>query len=236
MNMKTVIVIPTYNESENIKPLVRALFDLHVPDLEIIIVDDHSPDGTAAIVRKLKKHHSKLHLIRRKEKLGIGSAYLAGFARAIELGADLIFEMDADFSHDPEDIPRIIVQTEKGADLVIGSRKIDGGGVIGWNFARKVMSTGAMVFARTVLGLKAKDVTAGFRCYKRRVLTTLNLSQIKSNGYAFQEEMLYRTQKSGFVISEVPVVFKDRTRGKSKLSKRDIIEFFIVMIKLRFNR
>lgn len=230
--MKTIIVIPTYNEAQNIKPLLRSLFDLPVKNLEVIVVDDNSPDGTANIVKKVKKHHP-VHLIKRQGKLGIGSAYITGFKRALEYNADLIFEMDADFSHDPEDVPRMIARSQEGHDLVIGSRKIDGGGIVGWGFVRKFMSTGAMVFARSVLGLKAKDVTAGFRCYKKEVLDTIDLDDIKSNGYAFQEEMLYRTQKNGFSISEVPVIFKDRERGKSKLSKKDIIEFFIVMIKLR---
>ena len=233
--MKPIIIIPTYNESENIKPLLRALFDLQVPHLEVIVVDDNSPDGTAGIVKRLKRHHNKLHLISRKGKLGIGSAYREGFKRALQLDADLLFEMDADFSHDPEDIPRMIHKTQEGFDLVIGSRKIDGGGIVGWGYMRKAMSTGAMIFARLILGLKAQDVTAGFRCYRKEVLKKLNLNKIKSNGYAFQEEMLYLTQKNKFKIAEIPVVFKDRARGKSKLSRKDIFEFFVVMVKLKVN-
>ena len=164
--------------------------------------------------------------------MGLGSAYIAGFQKALSLNADLIFEMDADFSHDPDDIPRMIEATNK-ADLAIGSRKIKGGKIIGWGWTRKLMSNGAMFFSRKLLGLQVKDVTAGFRCFKRQVLETLDLPSIHSNGYAFQEELLYLTQKNNFNIVEIPVTFVDRQEGKSKLSKKDIIEFFLIMIKLK---
>ena len=166
--------------------------------------------------------------------MGLGSAYITGFTRAIELGAEYIFEMDADLSHDPDDIGKLLSACQNGADLTIGSRKIPGGKIEGWNWRRKLMSNGAMWFSRLILGLEAKDVTAGFRCFKKNTLEKIELDGIKSNGYAFQEELLYRTQKSGFKIVEVPVVFRDRTKGKSKLNRKDIIEFFLVMLKLKF--
>jgi dolichol-phosphate mannosyltransferase len=175
-------------------------------------------------------------LIKRARKLGIGSAYIAGFKKALALGADLIMEMDADFSHDPKDIPRLIEQCKNGFHLTIGSRKIAGGQIIGWGFWRKFMSDGAMIASRVLLGLRTKDVTAGFRCYKKEVLKKIQLDNIKSNGYAFQEEMLYLTQKNGFQIKEVPVIFNDRTKGKSKLSKKDIVEFFITIFRLKFRQ
>ncbi|MFH1947436.1 MAG: polyprenol monophosphomannose synthase [Candidatus Magasanikbacteria bacterium] len=233
--MKTIIVIPTYNESENIEKLIKKIFAQQVVGLEILVVDDNSPDGTANIVSDQQSAlgNQKIHLIQREGKLGLGSAYIAGFKKALKLEADYIFEMDADFSHDPEDVPRLLKACQQ-ADLAIGSRKIKGGKVIGWGWTRKFMSNGAMWFSRLVLGLKPRDVTAGFRCFKRRVLESINIDTIKSNGYAFQEELLYRTQKAGFTITEVPVVFIDRQEGKSKLSKKDIFEFFWIILKLRF--
>ena len=228
------IIIPTYNESANIEKLLKKIFALNIADLEVIIVDDNSPDGTQHIVNNLKSSilNLKLHLITRPAKLGLGSAYLTGFKKALSLGADYIFEMDADFSHDPDDIPRML-EAAQNADLIIGSRKIAGGKIIGWGWTRKFMSNGAMWLSRLLLGLKVRDVTSGFRCFKRRVLETIPLDEIKSNGYAFQEEMLYRTQKMGFTITEVPVTFIDRQEGKSKLSKKDIIEFFLIILKLK---
>jgi len=230
--MRPIIVIPTYNEAQNIEKLLKAIFKQSIPDLSVIVVDDSSPDRTANIVRSLQST-SDIHLIERSGKLGLGSAYITGFKKALELGATHIFEMDADFSHDPEDLPRLL---EADADLVIGSRKIDGGDIVGWGFVRTWMSNGAMVFSRLLLGLKTKDVTAGFRCFKRAVLEHLDLDSISSNGYAFQEELLYRTEKAGFTVKEIPVTFIDRQKGSSKLSKKDIFEFFAVMISLRFKK
>lgn len=232
--MKTIIILPTYNEAENIEKLIKKITALHIPRLEIIVVDDGSPDGTAKIVERMAQHYP-VHLIKRAGKLGLGSAYITGFKKALALKADLIFEMDADFSHDPDDIPRMIAAAAD-ADLVIGSRKVQGGKIIGWGWIRKFMSNGAMMFSRILLGLTTKDVTAGFRCFRQEVLSTLDLDAIKSNGYAFQEELLYRTQKHGFKITEIPVTFIDRQEGKSKLSKKDIIEFFLIIIKLKFKK
>lgn len=238
--MKPIIVIPTYNEAENIEKLIKKIFSLKIDGLEIIIVDDNSPDGTADIVDRIQNadnrihdcHYSQIHLIKRSKKTGLGSAYITGFKKALDIGADYIFEMDADFSHDPDDLPTLL-QAAQTADLVIGSRKIPGGKIIGWGWNRKLTSNGAMWFSRLLLKLKTKDVTSGFRCFRRRVLETIPLDEIKSNGYAFQEEMLYRVQKAGFKIAETPVTFIDRRAGKSKLSKKDIIEFFLIILKLK---
>lgn len=235
--MQTVVVVPTYNERENIAKLIPAIFNRISTELEIIVVDDNSPDKTSDIVTDWQTvYQSSLHLIKREKKMGLGSAYIAGFKKALEIGADLIMEMDADFSHNPNDIKKLISACENGADLAIGSRKIPGGGIIGWSWWRKFMSNGAMLMARWLLGLKTQDVTAGFRCYKRRVLEAVNLNKISTNGYAFQEEMLYRVEKQGFTTQEIPVIFNDRTEGKSKLSTKDIAEFFLTILKLKFKK
>ncbi len=232
--MMITIVIPTYNEKDNLRELAEKIFAQKIPGLEIIFVDDNSPDGTAGTIRELALKYP-IHLIARPAKLGIGSAYIAGFKKALALGADFIFEMDADLSHDPADIPRLLAACETGVDLAIGSRRVAGGRVIGWSPWRHFTSAGAMWFARLILGLKARDVTAGFRCFRRLALEKINLDDIHSNGYALQEELLYKTQKAGLAIKEIPVVFNDRTKGKSKLSKKDIVEFFTAMLKLRFS-
>jgi len=231
--MLIYIIIPTYNESENLFNLVQSIAEnLKNYNYKILVVDDNSPDSTGEIAEDLKEKFS-VEVLHRVGKLGLGSAYITGFKKALENGTDLIFEMDADFSHDPKDLPRLI-EAANDADLIIGSRKISGGEIMGWNFLRHLYSNGAMFLARFFLGLKTKDVTAGFRCFRRQVLEKINLDQIKSNGYAFQEEMLYRVEKAGFKIKEIPVTFIDRRAGKSKLNKKDIIEFFKTMIILRF--
>ena len=230
--MQTIVVIPTYNERDNIVNLINNIFLQPIENLSIIVVDDNSPDKTAELVSPLQTIYPNLYLIKRYNKLGLGSAYIAGFKKALALGADLIVEMDADFSHDPKDIPRLIEVCKDGFHLAIGSRKIKGGKIVGWNFKRKFMSHGAMVIARTFLRLRAKDVTSGFRCFKREVLEKINLDNVKSNGYAFQEEMLYRTQKNKFHIKEIPVIFSDRKLGTSKLSNKDIVEFFVTIFRL----
>lgn len=234
--MKKVIVIPTYNERENIEALTRSVFDLGIEDLSIVVVDDASPDGTGKIIRDLMKKYS-VDLIERDGKLGLGSAYIAGFKRALGRGAELIFEMDADFSHDPKYLPDLIKAVEiDGFDVAIGSRRVEQGTIVGWNWWRHFCSAGAMFFSKLALGIQVKDITAGFRCYKREVLEKLNLDRIKSNGYAFQEEMIYRCERNGFSIKEVPINFVDRKKGKSKLGFKDIMEFFITVLRLRFKK
>jgi len=227
------IIIPTYNEKENIENLVRAIFSLNVPDLKVLIVDDNSPDGTSDIVERLKAIYP-VELMKRAGKLGLGSAYIQGFKYAISKGAKIVMEMDADFSHNPNDVPRLLKEVEDGFDMSIGSRKIKGGGVVGWNFKRKFMSDMAMMASRLILNLKTKDVTAGFRCYNTRVFEKIDLDKIKCNGYAFQEELLYFVEKNGFRVKEVPVIFIDRKLGKSKLGIKDVLGFFVTMFRLRF--
>jgi dolichol-phosphate mannosyltransferase len=231
MAKKIFIIIPTYNEKENIEKLIYAIFNLNIPDLNIVVVDDNSSDGTRQIVET--QNFASLQLIRRPKKLGLGSAYIAGFKLALQNNADLIFEMDADFSHNPKYIPEFINQINNGFDVVLGSRKIAGGKIIGWNWRRKMMSNGAMAFARFILNLKTQDVTTGYRCYAKKVLNKIELDKIKSNSYAFQEEMIYLCEKNNFKIKEIPIIFIDRKFGKSKLNYKDIIEFFKTIIRLK---
>ena len=232
--MKNWIVIPTYNEAENITSLIPSIFQQEIDDLCILVVDDNSPDKTGELVKKMQLEFENLHLISRAKKDGLGGAYKAGFTRALEEGAEYIFEMDADFSHKPEDLPRLLREAQSGFDLVIGSRKIKGGSIEGWNAWRHFCSNGAMFFSRIILGLRTKDLTAGFRCFRASVLEKINYQTIVSNGYAFQEELLYRLEKQNFKIKEIPVVFPDRKKGESKLGISDIIEFFKTVLKLRF--
>ncbi len=236
--MQTIVIIPTYNERENISRIVRAIFELSIPDLGIIIVDDNSPDGTANAVEELQAQYPRntLQLIKRPSKLGLGSAYIAGFRQALEQNAQYIFEMDADGSHDPADIPRFIEHAQKNIDVVIGSRRVHGGRIIGWNIFRHVASWGAMTVTRIILGLKTHDVTSGFRCYRQHVLRDIDLDSITSNSYAFQEEMIWLCEKGGHTVTEIPIMFKDRELGVSKLSYKDVFEFFVTLIRLRFSR
>ncbi len=232
--MKNFIIIPTYNEKENIEKLIEEIFNLKIKDSNIIIVDDNSPDGTAEKAEELSKKFP-IKIIKRPKKLGLGSAYKEGFKYALERGADLVFEMDADFSHSPQEIPNFIKTADRGYDVVIGSRRIKGGKTIGWDIFRKFSSWGAMTISRLILNLKTYDVTSGFRCYKRRVLESINLDKINSNGYAFLEEMLFWCEKKGFKIKEIPITFLDRQKGKSKLSGKEIIDFFVTILRLKFS-
>lgn len=237
------IIIPTYNEKENIEKLVKDIFDLKIQDLRILIVDDNSPDGTGQIAENLSAkggpasgREYPVEVLHREKKQGLGSAYRAGFKFALEKNADFVFEMDADFSHNPKDIPKMLEKAIDSADLVIGSRKIKNGKIIGWNFWRHFCSDSAMFFSRLILNLKTKDVTSGFRCFRSKTLRKINYQTVKSSGYAFQEEMLYRVEKSNLKTVEIPVIFKDREKGKSKLSKKDIIDFFKTIFRLRFKK
>lgn len=235
MSNNIFVVIATYNEKENIKKLVKEIFDLKIDGLKMIIVDDNSPDGTGEIADELAKIYP-LEVIHRAGKFGLGSALIISFQRAIEKGADLIVTLDADFSHDPRDIPQLLAPISEGFDIVIGSRKISGGGIIGWNAWRQFCSAGAMWLSRLLLGLKTHDVTTNFRCYKKEALETLNYGEVRSSGYSFFEETLYLAEKANLKIKEVPVIFNDRTHGKSKLSRKEIIKFFITIIRLKFGR
>ena len=223
-NQRALIVIPTYNEAENIVPLAKLIFLMEIPNLELLVVDDSSPDGTADRVRELqKKFPGKVHLIVREGKQGLGSAYVRGFRFALEHGYDYIFEMDADFSHDPKEIPNFLLAVQD-CDLVIGSRYIQGVNVINWPLSRLLLSYGGNLYTRIITGLKIRDCTSGFKCYRRKVLESINLDKITSDGYAFQIEMNFKAWKLGFCLKEIPIVFVDRVQGSSKMNKKIIRE------------
>lgn len=215
---KNLVIIPTYNEKENIEKMIRKVLSLDMP-FELLIIEDNSPDGTAEIVKSLQEEHPDLlHIIERKGKMGLGTAYITGFKWALERGYDYICEMDADFSHNPEDLIRLVNACENGADLAIGSRYISGVNVVNWPIGRVLMSYYASSYVRFITRMKVRDTTAGFKCYKRKVLETINLDKIKLKGYAFQIEMKFTTWKFGFKIVEVPIIFTERQEGTSKMS------------------
>ncbi len=231
------LILPTYNEAENIERIVAAaLPQLAATGLEhrILVVDDGSPDGTGQIADRLAAENpDAVEVLHRTSKDGIGPAYLAGFRRALEGGADLLMEMDSDFSHDPADIPRLVAAAAR-ADLVLGSRYVDGGGVTDWGLIRRVVSRGGSLYAKLILGIPVNDLTGGFKCFRRSVLEKLNLEAVAADGYGFQIEMTYRAIKSGFRIEEVPIVFRDRTAGTSKMSAKIAVEAFWKVPLLRF--
>lgn len=232
---KNIVIIPTYNEIENIEKMVHTVFALP-REFELLIVDDGSPDGTAVKVKELQKQYSgKLHIEERKGKLGLGTAYIHGFKWALAKGYDYIFEMDCDFSHNPADLVRLLVACENGADVSVGSRYTKGGKVSNWPIGRILMSYFASVYVRMVLWISVKDTTAGFKCYKRKVLETIDLDKIRFMGYAFQIEMKYSAIKKGFKIVEVPIMFTDRVLGVSKMSTKIFKEAFLGVLQMRFS-
>ncbi len=233
---KNLVIIPTYNEIENIEKMIHTVFSLP-REFELLIVDDGSPDGTAAKVKELQKTYTaKLHIEERKGKLGLGTAYIHGFKWALARNYDYIFEMDCDFSHNPADLPRLLEACEKGADVAVGSRYVKGGNVSNWDMKRILLSYFASLYVRMILWIPVKDTTAGFKCYKRRVLESIELDKIKFMGYAFQIEMKYRAVKKGFKIVEVPIMFTDRVLGVSKMSTKIFKEAFIGVVQMRFNK
>lgn len=231
-----LVIIPTYNERENIEKIIRKVFSLSTL-FHVLIVEDNSPDGTADIVKKLQSEFDgRLFLEERKGKLGLGTAYIHGFKWGIKNQYDYIFEMDADFSHNPEDLPRLLKACENGADVAVGSRYVKGGKVSNWPMGRILMSYFASVYVRIVLWISIKDTTAGFKCYKRNVLETINLDEIKFIGYAFQIEMKYTAIKKGFKVVEVPITFIDRKEGVSKMSTSIFKEAFLGVLQMRFKK
>lgn len=233
MAERALVIVPTYNEKDNIARLIPAVLAQH-PGIDILVVDDGSPDGTGVVVEAIAASDPRVHVIHRKEKLGLGTAYVAGFRWALERGYDLIFEMDADFSHAPEVIPEFL-KAIANADLVVGSRYQNGHvNVVNWPMSRLFLSYAANIYARRVTGLRIFDATGGFKCFRRKVLEAINLSQVKSNGYAFQIEMTVRAWKKGFRIVEIPIVFVDRTEGSSKMSKRIVREAVWMVWRLRW--
>jgi dolichol-phosphate mannosyltransferase len=231
----SLVIIPTYNEKENIEKMIRKVFSLS-KDFHLLIVEDNSPDGTGAIIKGLMPdYQGKLFILERKGKLGLGTAYIDGFGWALAKGYEYIFEMDCDFSHNPEDLVRLYnACAVQGADVAIGSRYIKGVNVVNWPMGRVLMSYGASMYVRFILGLPVADTTAGFKCYKAKVLRTIDLQAVKFMGYAFQIEMKYTAWKLGFKIIEVPIIFTDRTEGTSKMSSRIFKEAFLGVMSLRF--
>jgi dolichol-phosphate mannosyltransferase len=230
--VKSLIVIPTYNERENIAELIADVLRI-VPATDLLIVDDHSPDGTGQLVEEIGAQDSRVHVKHRPGKLGLGTAYILGFHYAIDHGYDLVFEMDADYSHDPKYLPDFFKMSNQ-ADLVIGSRYIQGGGTPNWSALRKFVSGGGNMFARLVLGIPTHDCTGGYRCYRTAALRTLDLDQIRAQGYAFQVEMAYVFWKRNLRVCEVPIIFMDRRVGKSKMSRKIFIEGFLWVLRTRF--
>ncbi|MCU0493484.1 MAG: polyprenol monophosphomannose synthase [Chloroflexaceae bacterium] len=225
------VVIPTYNERENIDALLPRI--LEEPRFRVLVVDDGSPDGTGHLVSRLAEDEPRIGLLSRPGKMGLGTAYVAGFRRALAEGAQFIFEMDADFSHDPSYLPQLLAAAESGYDLALGSRYVPGGGTTDWGLVRKFISRGGNIYAGVILGLPVADATGGFRCYRREVLQTVDLSTVRSNGYSFQIEMVYRARQAGFRIGEVPIIFPDRRVGQSKMSRRIVMEALLNVWRLR---
>lgn len=229
--MKTLIVTPTYNERKNIHELVSTLFELN-PDFHILVVDDSSPDGTAEIVEELQADCANLHLLSRNEKTGLGSAYIAGFNYALERDYEAVVQMDADMSHDPKDVP-LLIEAIENADLAIGSRYISGINVVNWPLHRLIISYGANIYTRLVTRLPVRDATGGFKCWRREALEAINLDGVRSQGYSFQIEMTYRAWLKGFRITEIPIIFVDRTVGESKMTRSIMLEAAVMIPRLR---
>ena len=235
------VIVPTYNEAENVEAIVAAIRSvLHeaAPDgFRIVIVDDSSPDGTGQLADRLAAEHPEVEVIHRRRREGLGPAYLAGFGRALEGGAAYVFEMDADFSHDPKDLPRLLSAVRDGdADLALGSRYVPGGGVEDWGLLRRLVSTGGSWYARVVLNLGIRDLTGGFKCFRREVLEGVDLPTVRTRGYGFQIELTYRALMAGFRVVELPIVFRNRRYGKSKMSPRIAGEAIWLIPQLRQKR
>ncbi|HOO14502.1 MAG TPA: polyprenol monophosphomannose synthase [Candidatus Marinimicrobia bacterium] len=232
--MKSLVIIPTYNEKDNIRTVIERLQALPI-ELDILIIDDNSPDGTADIVRELQADDPHIFMINRPAKLGLGTAYITGFRWALERDYEYILEMDADLSHNPDDVPRLIQECENGYDLVIGSRYCNGVNVINWPIKRLLLSYGANKYSRMITRMPIMDTTAGFKCYRREALAAINLDRVKSSGYSFQIEMHFRVWNAGFKIKEIPIIFIERSEGLSKMSKNIVWEavFMVWILKLR---
>ena len=237
--MKTVVVIPTYDEIRNVAPMAKAVLGAGVPGLELLFVDDNSPDGTGAAIEELMKAEPRLRCLHRPGKEGLGRAYVAGFAKALEMGADLVIQMDCDFSHDPKDLPRLVEAAagrDGSADLVIGSRYVPGGSTPGWPFKRRLSSRAGGVFIRTVTGLPLRDPTGGFKCWRAETLRKIDFPTVGSKGYSFQLEMNHRAWKAGCTIREIPISFTDRVEGYSKITPGIATESVKIALRLRFGK
>ncbi|MCH2109374.1 MAG: polyprenol monophosphomannose synthase [Polyangiaceae bacterium] len=232
-SFKTLVITPTFNERENLEAFVEGVFSI-CPQVEILIVDDNSPDGTGQIADQLVERDSRVHVLHRPSKLGLGTAYLAGFAWALERGFDAVFEMDADGSHLPRYMPEFFSALQQGADVVLGSRNIPGGGIRGWGPFRYFLSKGGSLYARWILGVKVRDLTSGYKLFRRTVLETIELATVESTGYSFQIELTWRALRAGMKVREVPIVFEDRTQGKSKMSSGIFLEAVFAVWRFRW--
>ncbi len=229
--MKAIVVIPTYNESKNIVRIIDKIFSVH-DEIDILVVDDNSPDGTGKLVKDKMQVSDRIHIIEREGKMGLGTAYLAGFKYAIEKGYDYIMEMDADFSHNPEEIPNFLKYIQE-YDVVLGSRYIKGVNVVNWPLKRLLLSYFANLYTRIITGMDVKDATGGFKCFRASALSKINFDEVKSNGYSFQIEMTYRLWKKGAKVKEIPIIFVDRLEGESKMSKKIVYEAIFMVWKLK---
>ena len=230
--MKILIIIPTYNELENLPRLLTEVLSKD-NNIDMLFIDDNSPDGTAKFIENEQKNNNRIHLIKRQSKQGLGTAYIVGFKFALQRDYEVIFEMDADFSHDPNEIPRFLEEI-KNSDVVLGSRYKNGVNVINWPMRRLLLSWFANIYTRVITGMPLHDATGGFKCFKREVLEAIDLNRVKSNGYAFQIEMNFKAWKKGFNIKEIPIIFVDRVKGSSKMSKKIVREAVFMVWKLRF--
>lgn len=238
MSVRALIITPTYNERDNLPAFVDAVFEVAKSvekSVDVLVVDDASPDGTGAVADVIAKSNPRVHVLHRPGKLGLGTAYIEGFRFALEHGYDVVFEMDADLSHDPRHIPDMLRAIEKGADVVLGSRNVFGGGVLGWGLGRHILSKGGSLYARSILGVGIHDLTTGFKAYTRQALLALDLDRVRSTGYAFQIETTYRALRRGLRVEEVPIVFVDRRAGLSKMSRRIFAEAVVEVWRLRFD-
>lgn len=229
---EALIIIPTYNERDNLKTLCDQVLTA-LPSADLLIVDDNSPDGTGQLADEMAAKNPRIQVLHRSGKLGLGTAYIAGFRFALSKGYEFIFEMDADFSHDPVYLPALLGAAKDGAGVVIGSRRVPGGGTENWGLGRQLISSGGSLYARTILGLDVRDLTSGFKCFRREVLAAIDLDAVRSNGYSFQIEMTYRAIRRGFSVAEVPIIFIDRRAGQSKMSFRIFLEAMGVVWRLR---
>ncbi len=234
--MKKLIIIATYNEKDNIEKMLADVFE-NAPDVNVLVIDDNSPDKTYEIVERLasEKYKGQLFLMKRAGKLGLGTAYVAGFNWGLERDYEVIGQMDADFSHNPKYLPQMFAAL-KDYDLVLGSRYVKGGGVLNWSLKRKIISRGGSLYAKIVLGLPLNDLTGGFKCFRRKVLETIGINDLKSTGYSFQIETTYKTYLNGFKIKEIPIIFEDRVLGQSKMSGSIFKEAFLMVLKMRLNK
>ncbi|MBI5478687.1 MAG: polyprenol monophosphomannose synthase [Deltaproteobacteria bacterium] len=227
-----LIILPTYNERDNLEPLVTAVHG-SLPEARLLVIDDGSPDGTGELADRVATSDDRLEVIHRPGKQGLGTAYLLGFRHATDRGYDYVFEMDSDFSHDPRSLPDLLAAARGGADLVIGSRWVPGGGTVNWGFGRQLISRGGSFYARTILGVGIRDLTSGFKCFRRQTLERIDLPSVRSSGYSFQVEMNYRVLRAGMRIAEVPITFADRRVGQSKMSRAIFLEAVVMVWKLR---